>query len=496
MSLTEFLEALDSATVYKYCRAMLENLQPEQSPLYNKGDDIAAGKLFADTFKTAARYHDTARNWYVYNGGIWSEDREGLTVDLMAKQLQRALIVYSAERELGECAFKTMANALGKIGNRRHMIEDARAFYPIHSGELDRQDNMLCVQNGVLCLDTGELLPHSPDLLLSRRCNAAYDPDADRTTVERFIREVMDGDTERAAYLQAVFGYALTGTCGQEECYLLYGATTRNGKSTLCDTFEFMLGGYGAHIQPETLALKDRNSRNASSDVARLEGIRYLHCSEPPKRMQLDVALLKTLTGRDTITARALYQAEREFVPKFKLLINTNYLPLVTDDTVFSSGRIRVIPFTRHFTPQEQDVGLKDRLREQENLSALLNWALAGLHQMQAHGGKLVPPASVIAATEEYRRSSDKLGQFMADCFIEEPTAAITAGEAYRAYGTWCEANGYGTENKGNFMAELRSRKLLRATATVHGRTVRNVIVGWSLDTDQWGNLRENPFAS
>lgn len=492
----EFLGALDSATVYKYCHAMLEDLQPEQSPLYNKGDDIAAGKLFADVFKAAARYHDTARCWYVYHKGIWAEDREGLTVDLMAKQLQRALIVYSAERELGECPFKTIANSLGKIGNRRHMIEDARAFYPIHCGELDRQDNMLCVQNGVLCLDTGELLPHSPDLLLSRCCNAAYDPDADGATVERFVMEVMDDDKERAAYLQSVLGYALTGTCAQEECYLLYGATTRNGKSTLCDTFEYLLGGYGAHIQPETLALKDRNSRNASSDIARLEGVRYLHCSEPPKRMQLDVALLKTLTGRDTITARALYQAEREFVPKFKLLINTNYLPLVTDDTVFSSGRIRVIPFTHHFTPQEQDVGLKDRLREPENLSALLNWALAGLHQMQAHGGKLVPPASVIAATQEYRRSSDKLGQFMADCFIESSASCITAKEAYKAYGQWCDSNGYGTENKSNFMAELRSRKLLRETATICGKTVRRVIVGYTLDVDQWGNLRDSPFAS
>ena len=211
--------------------------------------------------------------------------------------------------------------------------------------------------------------------------------------------------------------------------------------------------------------------------------------------MQLDVALLKTLTGRDTITARQLYQSEREFVPRFKLLINTNYLPLVTDDTVFSSGRIKVIPFTRHFSPAEQDIGLKDRLRKPENHSALLSWAFEGLQRMQ-QGGKLEVPDAVRASTEEYRRSSDKLGQFAADCFIENPSACISAKDAYRAYGQWCDANGYGVENKGNFLADLRSRKLLRETATVNGKTVRRVIVGYSLDCDQLGNLRENPFAS
>ena len=45
-------------------------------------------------------------------------------------------------------------------------------------------------------------------------------------------------------------------------------------------------------------------------------------------------------------------------------------------------------------------------------------------------------------------------------------------------------------------MAELRSKKLLRETATICGKTVRRVIVGYTLDVDQWGNLRDSPFAS
>lgn len=54
-------------------------------------------------------------------------------------------------------------------------------------------------------------------------------------------------------------------------------------------------------------------------------------------------------------------QQETCFIPKLKLVINTNYLPTITGDTVFSSCRINVISFDRHFEPQEQDKDLKNR---------------------------------------------------------------------------------------------------------------------------------------
>lgn len=47
------------------------------------------------------------------------------------------------------------------------------------------------------------------------------------------------------------------------------------------------------------------------------------------------------------ITARRLYQSEFEFefefIPHFKLFINTNYLPQIQDETLFTSGRIVVV---------------------------------------------------------------------------------------------------------------------------------------------------------
>ena len=141
------------------------------------------------------------------------------------------------------------------------------------------------------------------------------------------------------------------------------------------------------------------NSSGPSEDIARLAGARVVNISEPDKKMVLSAALVKTLTGNDKITARFLNENSFEFYPQFKFFINTNHLPKVTDVTVFSSGRVKVIPFERHFSEAEQDKGLKKKLAQVGNLSGILNWCLDGLRLAQETG--FDPPSAVLAATAQ-----------------------------------------------------------------------------------------------
>ena len=230
---------------------------------------------------------------------------------------------------------------------------------------------------------------------------------------------------------------------------------------------------------PETLAqMQNKDSRQASGDIARLDGCRFLNASEPPKRMIFDVGLLKNLLGRDSITARHLHEREFEFIPRFKLFINTNFLPLITDDTLFTSGRINVITFNRHFEPHEQDKNLKNKLIKAENLSGILNWCIEGLKLYYKDGAK--PPQAVTTATDEYRTNSDKIGNFISEC-MERTGKNAKALDVYTRYKEWCLDNGFGVENKGNFFDELRGKGILAQSGTVKGVTVRNVVIGYEL---------------
>ena len=353
----------------------------------------------------------------------------------------------------------------------------------ITSGELDGHDNLYNCQNGVFDLEEFKLIPHDPELLLSKISNVRYDPDAKSELWERFISDVTECDPEKIRYLQKLFGIALTTDTSIEKMVIIYGPTTRNGKSTLLEIISYMAGGsegYALSVPPETLAKKNRDSRNASGDLARLDGCRLAIASEPPKRMLFDAALVKTMLGRDTITARHLYEREFQFVPKFTLVMNTNYLPYIQDETLFTSGRIDVVPFNRHFTEKEQDPRIKSKLKARECISAIFNWCLEGLRLYREEG--LPPPDSVKAATLDYQQSSDKISMFMDECMMKTGLNS-KGGNVYECFAEWCRSNGFEGGSKMSFFADMRSKGLL-ADGTVNGVTLHNVVIGYELSED------------
>ena len=83
----------------------------------------------------------------------------------------------------------------------------------------------------------------------------------------------MQDDKEKISYLQKIAGLSLTGNT--ETCFILYGSTTRNGKSTFCETLIHLLGDYAVTMKPESLAVRQNlDSRTASGDIARSAGCR------------------------------------------------------------------------------------------------------------------------------------------------------------------------------------------------------------------------------
>ena len=240
-----------------------------------------------------------------------------------------------------------------------------------------------------------------------------------------------------------------------------------------------MMGDYAATVPPEVLAVsKNRSGEAASPQIARLAGVRFLNISEPPKRMLLDVALFKSLTGGEVVSARKLYQEPFEFLPEFKICINCNSLPLISDNSMFSSDRVRIITFDRHFQPQEQNRNLKQELRDPEVLSSVLNWSLDGLQMFREQGEK--PPKCVLTSTETYKKQSDKIQRFFGDC-MEESDKNTSGTAAYTAFEKWCSENGLTAEGKRVFFTSLRDRGLMQKQGTVDGKTVSNVLVGYEI---------------
>jgi len=246
------------------------------------------------------------------------------------------------------------------------------------------------------------------------------------------------------------------------------------------ETFLHICGDYGRTSRPETIGIKSNGNGSApSEDVARLAGARFVNISEPDKKLTLSAALLKTLTGSDTINARFLHENSFDFKPQFKIFTNTNHLPTVTDLTLLTSGRVKIIPFERHFAAHERDHGLKHEFFRQENLSGILNWVLEGYQKLCKTG--LDMPKSVQDATLAYHRENDKVGLFIEERLIEDGSCEERTSDIYFAYQSWCRENGYYAENARNFKAALSNvGEIVRKRPRIGGEKT-TVFVGYKL---------------
>lgn len=476
---------------FKDVRKIIDKLDPYHNDMYSNRDDLNLARLFADVFTDLLRYNSTANSWMFYDGRVWKRDEGSMITEACMKMFIEAMQLYYYQ--INDPDWIKFILKYGSRGSRKRLIEDSRDYNFIKSTSFDQDPYLFNCQDCVIDLRTRKAIEHDPSLLLSKISNVYFNPEVISEDFDRFIHEVMQDDEEKIRYIQTVFGYALIGENTQEQCFIFYGPKTRNGKSTLLDTMSHLFGDYALNIQPESLANKKKDSRSASGDIARLDGCRYLHMNEPPKKMTFDVALLKALTGRDPITARHMYEREYEFTPIFTLVINTNYLPIVADNSFFTSGRVKVVTFDRHFTPEEQDRRLKSRLKKRDNITGIFNWCLEGLRIFEENEGMLREPKAVIQATEDYQNKSDKIQNFIDDCLSDTPGIHVSVGSAYSKYSEWCRDNGFGTENKSNFVEEIKTKGLYSKTGTINGKTVRNVIKDHSID---WKNVYDDeiPF--
>ena len=260
-------------------------------------------------------------------------------------------------------------------------LKDAQSVYPIPMAAFDSNRYLLNCNNGTLDLKAKTFYLHNPDDLLTKICAVDYIPSAHSQRFDAFIDEIMSHDSEKARFLQKSLGYGISGDTRYECLFLLYGELTRNGKGTLMESCLTAVGDYGRTVRPETIAQKQNtNSQAPSEDLARLAGIRFANISESSRGLVLNAAQVKSMTGNDSINARYLHENSFDFKPQFKLYINTNYLPVISDMTLFSSGRVVIIPFDRHFEEWEQDKSLKEEFSKPEVQSAILNWLVDGYY--------------------------------------------------------------------------------------------------------------------
>jgi putative DNA primase/helicase len=406
------------------------------------------------------RYCHPWAKWLCWDGTRWKPDTSG-EVERRARSTVRTIYAEASDGSDKE-ERKAIANHAERSESRSRidaMIALARSMVPVAPDDLDADPWLLNAANGTIDLRTGDLRPHRREDLITKIAPVEYDPDAPATRFARFLQEVFDSDEDMIAFVQRFAGYSLTGSTEERAFAILHGRG-KNGKSTLIELLQDVMGDYARTTDVETV-LRRRNA-GVGNDVAALKGARFVSTAEVEQGRALAESRVKNLTGRDTVTARFLFAEHFDFRPEFKLWMSTNNKPVIygTDDAIWD--RIRMIPFTRRFSGAKADTGLPRKLRDE--LPGVLAWMVRGCLDWQQGG--LGEPKGVKDATAGYRTEMDTLAAFFEDRCVIHPKAEVPATPLYKAYQEWCAESGEADESQRRFGGRLRERGFVSFTYT------------------------------
>ena len=408
--------------------------------------DIGSSKLYADMFKNELRFVREMGLYFYYNGKVWVKD----VGSIFAKRLAKKFAVKTVDKANGITDDKTRDIFVkyyckfNSFNAREKLIKDAQSVHLMEYSEFDNKPELYNCQNGTFNLKTGKLQKHNANDMLTQISNVTYDADARCGRWERYVDEIMERDEPSKNLLQMIAGHCLSGSTKFECFFMLYGKNTRNGKGTFNSAMMKMHGDYAQALNPESLSVKSfyNNSEAPNEAIASLAGVRYVCVSEPGENLVLNSDLVKTLTGGDPVRARFLKQHFFTYIPCFKLVINTNHLPKILDDTVFESDRLVLLNFNVHFDADSRDNTLKKQFIKPENLSGIFNWCYEG-YKMLERSGTLKMPNKSKMLFDKYRDEGNIEKQFISEILVPVEGARLKFKSVYDEYKNWAKDNGY-----------------------------------------------------
>ena len=440
--------------------------QASSLPVSQKGDtsppaikeskctDLANGQRFAQQWSGKAKFVPAWGVWLVWDGTRWAKDDLKSVVEL-AKKTARSIYKEASRSESDkelESLVKWAKLSAGADGIRRMLsMASSDPRLVARASDFDGDPYLLNTPAGTINLRTGELMAHKPSDMLTKITTVAPGT-GNAPRWDAFLTETFGGQEDLIGYVQRMLGYSLLGTVREHILPICWGSGA-NGKSTLFETVQSVLGEYAAPADPNLLLAKRQDAH--PTGIADLQGLRFVTCQETGQNRALDEAGVKNLTGGTERKARVMRGDFFRYIPSDTIWLATNHLPTIRNTDQGIWRRLKLIPFTNEVPPEKQDPDLTEKLTKGEGAS-ILTWLVEGcLAYLQEGLGQC---KAVTDATANYRSESDLIGQFINERCEKDVNAVVLGSALFRGYVEWAQQSHVRILDKNSFAREIEER--------------------------------------
>ena len=355
--------------------------------------------------------------------------------------------------------------------NRNEVIKYLNLVMPHKQAS---SSSYVAFENGILDLDTMELLAFTPDLLITNVIPHNWVPNAQSDLLDATIGRIACRNPIIENNLFEFIGLCMYRSSKYAFAAILLGNDVRNasnGKSTYIDLIRAIIGASNySSLSLQSLggkysgAILEGKLANLGDDIS----------SEFAKGNNLET--FKKAVSGSTLESDVKYMPSVQFKPYCTMIFSANQLPRMEKLDEGTLRRIFPIRFNAYFTSADPDYNpnIGEELAQEEVLEAAIVRGIAGLRRVIANKAP-TPNAESVAMVAEIKTDNDTVLQWIEDESIaQDEYDDQTVAYAYEHYHEWCGKSGVTAFCKREFSKKTCAALSLKVLNTSrNGRSVR-----------------------
>ena len=319
----------------------------------------------------------------------------------------------------------------------------------VERDEIDSDENVINLLNGLYNMKTGEMEPHSPKYLSARQMNIVYNKDAKCPKIDKAFREILK--PEDVGFLYELFGYTLLSNKRFQTAAFFEGVGA-NGKSLVMDLMKHFVGDACSDVTPNEMGGDDKYA------IADLFG-KALNVVDDLGNSVIDgVGAFKSVITGNSVRAQKKYGQPFTFIPNTLCIFGCNTVPQTTDTSEGYYRRMRIISFLNKFEGDEDNKNLIDELRNSEEISGLFNKAVSAIRDVIIRG-EFTGNMSVEEKRRNYMLKANDILMFFEERCDVDPTsdATIPKDDLFNIYALWALSNNIIPQDLGAMTVTVKS---------------------------------------